>query len=146
MIIAVSVIATVGVRSSAGPIPPGRQYLLTIEGENTVTFLPQLGLPPGKIEYQARIEYIVDTRYGKETRPSSEPEDDIEGDDPPVEKAVAKTTKARSSSKSARAKKGANPALKASGAVDLSLHSSEMSFKQNGQPILERKITRNAFQ
>ena len=152
MIFAVSVIATVGVRLSASAIPPGRQYRLTIEGENTVTFLPQLGLPPGKIDYQAKIEYIVDTRFGKETKPSSETEakteseGEGEGDDPPVEKTSAKSTKARSSSKSARAKKNDNPALKASGAVDLSLHSSEMSFRQNGQPILERKISRNAFQ
>ncbi len=38
------------------------------------------------------------------------------------------------------------PAPKATGAVDLSLHSTEMTFRQGGQAVLETKITRSRFQ
>src|SRR6185312_15870273 len=124
MFIFASVTATV----EAGPIPPGRQHLLTIEGENTVTFVPQVGLPEFKIDYQAKVAYIIDTRFGKEAKPSSE--------GAPAEKIDARDTGPPPKTKG---KRGESPASKATGAVDLSLHSSEMTFRQNGQAILETK-------
>ena len=56
---------------AAAAIPPGRQHRLTIEGENNLTFLPRLGLPPLKVDYKAKVEYIIDTRLGKGPRASS---------------------------------------------------------------------------
>ena len=123
----------------AGPIPPGRQYRLTIEGENNVTFVPQLNLPPSRISYEAKIEYIVDTRFGKEPRPVAETDDEEVAVEKPVVK--AKTTTGR-----AKTKKAENPALKVNGAVDLSLHSSEMTLRQGGQAVVETRITRSKFQ
>ena len=135
---AMSALPTAG----AGPIPPGRRHRLTIEGENTVTFVPQAGLPPFQIDYQAKVEYIVDTRFGKETKP---PAEEIKPSvaEAPTEKVGAK---AKVSSGRTKTKKSEGPAPKASGAVDLSLHSSEMSIRQGGQVILETKITRSRFQ
>ena len=55
---------------SAAPSSP-RQHILTIEGENNVTFVPAAGLNPFKVEYRARIEYLVKTRTGKELEDTS---------------------------------------------------------------------------
>jgi hypothetical protein len=145
LIILASIMAT----ALAGPIPPGRQHRLTIEGENTVTFVPQSGLPPLKIDYKARIEYIVNTRFGKETKPSAEetPPEETPDDDPPAEKASAKTKTSTIKAKSkAKSKTKESPASKYSGAVDLALHSSEMTIRQGGQPILETRMDRNRLQ
>ena len=40
--------------------------MLSIEGENNITFVPCAGLNPSKVEYRARIEYLVKTREGEE--------------------------------------------------------------------------------
>ena len=45
-------------QEKATPSKP-RQHLLTIEGENNVTFVLAAGLDPAKVEYRARIEYLV---------------------------------------------------------------------------------------
>lgn len=128
----------------AGPIPPGRQYRLTIDGENTITFVPEVNLPEMKVDYQAKIEYIVDSRYGKEPKPASK-EKETDMDDDEADVPVAKSTKG-STSKKARAKKAENPSLRATGAIDVSLHSSERLFRQNGQPLVEMKVSRTKFQ
>jgi hypothetical protein len=54
--------------------------------------------------------------------------------------------KSKGSSARSKAKKAENPASKATGAVDFSLHSSQISIRQGGQPILETKVTRSRFQ
>jgi hypothetical protein len=128
--------ATALARLVPPPIPPGRQHRLTIEGENTVNFLPRAGLPPVKVDYRARIEYIVDTRLAKEPRAQAE-----EG--PVPRKARPRST---GSSARSRAKDGEGAASKATGAVDLSLHSSEMTFRQDGRTVLESRMTRSRFQ
>jgi hypothetical protein len=138
-----SVIATAFAAPMAGSIPPGKQHRLTIEGESTVTFVPQAGLPEFKIDYQAKIEYIINTRFGKEPRSPQNPKEDSE--DEPVEKPIVKKPGSTNPAK-AKARKNESPDSKVTGAVDLSLHSSEMSFRQNGQPVMEMKVTRSRFQ
>jgi hypothetical protein len=151
LVILVSVVATAASAPIAGPIPPGRQYRLSIAGENTVTFVPQAGLPPLNIDYKARIEYIVNTRFGKETKPSTEeaPPEENPAEEPPTEKVSAKS-KGSSSRTNARSKanpkKSQSPASNYSGAVDLALHSSEMTIRQGGQPVLETRLDRNRLQ
>ena len=59
------------IRAGEGaPVKP-RQHVLTIEGENNVTFAPAAGLNPYKVEYRARIEYLVKTRTGQELEADS---------------------------------------------------------------------------
>jgi hypothetical protein len=126
----------------AGPIPPGRQHLLTIEGENIVTFVPQANLPEFKLEYRAKFEYIVDSRYGKEPKPTStEEKDQVKDEDDSTTKPIAKAT-----SKKTKSKKAESPASKATGAIDVSLHSSERTFRQNGLPLVDMKVSRTRFQ
>jgi hypothetical protein len=129
-----------GAWAFAAAIPPGRQHRLTIEGENNLTFLPQLGLPPLKVDYKAKVEYIIDTRLGKGPKAAStEPSSEEVAEKKPV-------AKAGGSSSRAKAKKGENPASKVSGAVDLSLHSTEMNFRQNGLSVVEARMSRARFQ
>jgi hypothetical protein len=59
LLILVTVIATAEVSRARGAVPPGRQRVLTIDGENTVMFAPRIGLAGTKLNYKARIEYIV---------------------------------------------------------------------------------------
>src|SRR5437763_2096896 len=66
LFIPVSVIIAAGAKPGARSLPPGRPHLLTIEGENTVSFVPQVGLGPYQIDYRARVEYLVNTRGGVE--------------------------------------------------------------------------------
>ena len=56
---AIVIIATVGATGSAsiGALPTGRPHVLTIKGDNTLTFVPAAGLPPLPIDDKARVEY-----------------------------------------------------------------------------------------
>ena len=142
-------IALPGPAQAAAPLPPGRQHCLTIEGENTITFRPEAGLPPFAVDYKARIEYIVDARLGKDPKPGADDataqDDGPTRDEPPAKKTPAPAKKA--SPKAARGKaKAEDPAAKVTGAVDLSLHSSEMRFRQKGETVLESKLSRSKFQ
>ena len=139
MVCSASVTALAGAWVFAAAIPPGRQHRLTIEGTSTVTFLPQAGLPPLNFDYKARVEYIIDTRLGKEPSPST-----LTSTEEVVEKKAP--VKSGGSSARARAKKAENPAMKVSGAVDLSLHSTEMNFRQDGRSVLETRMSRSRFQ
>jgi hypothetical protein len=130
--------------SALAAVPPGRQYRVTIQGENTVTFVPQAQLPPMRVDYKAKVEYIVDTRYGKD-----KPAPDLAVDDekPPVEEVSPKKTAPRKGARPKARAKGVDPsAAQISGAVDLALHSSEMTLRHNGQSVVETRITRSRFQ
>ena len=130
-----TVSAMAGAWALAAAIPPGRQHRLTIEGENNLTFLPQSGLPPLKVDYKAKVEYIIDTRLGKEPKAAA------------AEEVAEKKPAAKNNGSSSRkARKAENPASKVSGAVDLSLHSSEMNFRQDGRSVLETRMSRARFQ
>jgi hypothetical protein len=133
-------VMTAGAWTLAAPLPPGRQHRLSIEGENTVTFLARSGLDPVKFDYKLKVEYIVDTRYGKESKPSTDKDTEPPTEEVAVRKAIVK--------KGSRAKTKAaeTPASKVSGAIDLSLHSFERNYRQNGQSILETKASRARFQ
>jgi len=126
--------------SIAGPLPPGRQHRVSIEGENTVTFVPRANLAPIKFDYQVKVEYIVDTRYGKESKPSTDEEVK-----PPVEEVAVKKVVVKKAPRTKK-KEAESPASRISGAIDLSLHSLERSYRQNGQSILETRASRARFQ
>jgi hypothetical protein len=128
------VIASSGASPSTAALPPGRQYVLTIDGENTVTFIPQTGLTPHKIDYRARVEYIVNNRTGEDAAGK--------GDGTTKKKAVRKSTVAAKSKR----KEGDQPASKVASSVELSIHASEMRVRQNGQPVVESRISRTRFQ
>jgi hypothetical protein len=138
-----------GGSAEAGSIPPGRQHVLTIDGESTVTFIPQMNLPVFKSDYKGKFEYIVDSRYGKEPKPAStenpaKDKDQEKGDeDEATTKPVAKPTTSSKKSK-ARAKAEA-PGSKATGAIDVSLHSSQRLFRQNGEIIADLAVNRSTF-
>jgi hypothetical protein len=138
--------ATVFATSLAGPIPPGRQHLLTINGENTITFIPQMNRPEFKVDYQVKVEYIVDSRYGKEPKTASTEEKDQAKDDDSTEKPAVKTTAPANSKKSKSKKAAENPSLKATGAIEVSLHSTERLIRENGNPIVEMKANRSKIQ
>jgi hypothetical protein len=132
----VSFLLTAALASSPceGAVPPGRQHLLTIEGENTVTFVPQAGLEPFKIDYKARVEYIVNTRTRDEAIAKGE--------------GASKKQAARKAVAAARTRRkdGEGPAAKVAGSVDLAVHSSEMKVRQNGQVVLESRMSRSRFE
>lgn len=132
-------IVVVAIAAAARPAdrrrPVGRPHVLTIQGENTVTFMSQAGLNPYRIEYDARIEYLVNTRK------SGDAGDVAESDG--KDSADQKTT--RAPGKSAK-KRGSKAALQVARAVDVALHSTEMTLKQNDQVVLESRISRARFQ
>ena len=135
LLMAVPVIVAAGAKPGANSLPPGRQHLLTIEGDNTITFVPQANLTPFKIDYRARIEYIVDTRIGEEALARTE-------------NAVKKKTARKTAAPSVKAKRkdASSLAAKVDGVVDVSLHSSKMRFRQKGQTVMERRMSRSRFQ
>ncbi len=123
-----------GARPEAGSLPPGRQYRLSIEGDNTVTFLPQVGLDPLRIDYLARVEYLVNAR-------SRVGEAEGEGD---VKKKAGR--KGVGAVDKGRKKGGDNATSRAASAVDVAIHASEMTFRQAGQVMVESRINRSRFQ
>jgi hypothetical protein len=129
-------ILAAGPKPEAGSLPPGRQYRLTIEGDNTVTFLPQVGLDPLRIDYLARVEYLVNTR-------SRIGESEAKGEGALKKKAGRKVAGAVNKGKK---KDGGNVASKAASAVDVAIHASEMTFRQAGQVMVESRISRVRFQ
>lgn len=132
--------------SALAAIPPGRQYRVTIQGENTVTFLPQAQLAPMHVDYKAKVEYIVDTRYSKEKDAKLAP-DLTDDEKPPVEEVSAKKAAPRKAVRPKTRAKGVDPsAARISRAVDLALHSSEMTLRHNGQSVVETRVTRSRFQ
>ena len=131
-----TLLALVGTVSGTSSIPPGRQYRLSIDGENTITFRPQANLPVLKIDYNAHFEYIVDTWLIKESKTPS---------DAPQGRGKSRTA-AGSNRNKARGQDGEAPARKASREVDVSLHSAEVVYRHNGQAMLETKMSRSRFQ
>ena len=64
-------LAAVRIRAEIRPLPSSRgSTCSTIEGENDITFAPAAGLDPSKVEYRARIEYLVKTRTGRKSKPT----------------------------------------------------------------------------
>lgn len=132
------VIAAALVAAGAPPADPrrpqGRQHLLTIQGESTVTFVPQVGLNTYRIEYQARIEYLVNTRNSGAAGIAAE-------------SGVKESPEHKTGSAPGRTKKkGSKAAPKVASAVDVALHSTEMKLSQNGQVVMESRISRTRFQ
>jgi len=131
-----SLMIAAGPKPGAGSLPPGRQHLLTIEGENTVRFRAEVGLGPLQIDYRARVEYLVDTRerVDAEAKPAGSPKKKASG-----RKATAARDKVKRSD-------SGETAPRIAGAVDVALHSAEMKFRQNGQMVVESRVSRNRFQ
>lgn len=114
-------------------LPPGRPYVLTIKGENTITFAPESGLSPLPIDYKARIEYLVNTREIKRAADT--------------EPAAGKKARPRSKRRAGRdARPPGDDVPGAAGAVDLALHSAEMALRQREQMVVQTRISRAGFQ
>ena len=124
-------------QETAAPVKP-RQHLLTIEGENNVTFVPAAGLDPFKIEYRARIEYLVKTRSGQEVEADSSSNS--------ASKKKTRSKAARAAKKGKKADADDEPAPTVASAVDIAIHAAEMDFLQNGQTVVQSRITRARFQ
>ena len=122
-------IAVTAANAACGAVPPGRQHVLTIDGDNTIMFAPCAGLGGAKVDYKARIEYIVNTRTG--------------------DAAVSSQKSSRKSSISiARSRKkdsGETPG-KVTSALDIFIHSTEMRFRLNDQTIVDSHISRQRLQ
>ncbi len=120
-------------READAALPPGRPYVLTIKGDNTVTFVPETGLAPLPIDYKARVEYLVNSRR---IEPGS------------AKGAAARKPAGRRRSSGARRvpKKSDDDAPRAAGAVDLAIHSAEMTFRRNEQVVVQARVSRARFQ
>jgi hypothetical protein len=118
-----------GPRAGLAAVPPGRQHVLTIKGENTVMFAPRAGLTGAKVDFNARIEYIVNTRTGDAAVSSKKSS----------RKSPASTTKSRR-------KDGGEPPLKITSAVDIFIHSTEMKFRLNDQTVVDSHLSRSRLQ
>lgn len=114
--------------------PPGKPYVLGIEGDSTVTFVPQANLPPVTIDYKAEVAYFVNTRTGEEAQAKAE------------SVAQRRTAKKGSAKTKARAKAVETPEEKVESTVELAIHGSETVFRQNGQAVLESRISRRGFE
>jgi hypothetical protein len=117
------------------PAPP-KQHVLTIEGENNVTFAPVAGRNPTELQYRARIEYLVKSRTAQEL-------DDASMLAPSKKKARSKP--ARSAGRSKK-KDPDEPAPEVASAVDIAIHAAELDFLQNGQTVVQSRISRARFQ
>jgi hypothetical protein len=126
-----AVIAAWNATASAA-LPPGRPYVLTIKGENQITFVPEAGLPPLPIDYKASIEYLVNNRT-------------IE---PGAAKGSApkKKSRGRASRRDQSEANQGDDAPRAAGSVDLAVHSAEMTLRQRGQTITQARVSRARFQ
>jgi hypothetical protein len=134
VLIAMSGIVAASAGTAFGALPPGRPYVLTIKGENTVTFVPETGLAPLPIDYKASIEYLVQTR-------------DIEPGSPKGVAARKKPGRRAARGSGREPKEGdADDTPRAAGAVDLAVHSAEMALRRNAQMVLQTRISRARFQ
>ena len=122
-------------QEKAPPSKP-RQHLLTIEGENNVTFVPAAGLEPATVEYRARIEYLVKTRSGQE----------VEAETKAASKKKTRGKLARTAKKSKKADADDEPPPTVASAVDIAIHAAEMDFLQNGETVVQSRMTRAGFQ
>lgn len=127
------VLATAG--SGWGALPPGRPYVLTIKGENNVTFVPEIRRPPVRVEYKAAIEYLVNTRDIQQAAAKKG--------------ATARKKTRRSGSKaqgrdSDEADDSDNP--RAAAVVDLALHSAELNHKNSMGVAIQTRVSRSRFQ
>lgn len=128
-----TLIIAAGARPGVNSLPPGRKHLLTIEGNSTITFVPQVGLGPFMVDYRAKVEYIVNTRSAEDSA--------VEGES--KKKGGRKSAPTASRTKK---KDGGGSAAKVATTIDVSVHSSELRFRQSGQTVVESKISRSKFQ
>lgn len=131
LLLPATLIVVAGAASAAGPLPPGRQHLLTIEGDTLVAFVPQAGLDPVPIAYRARGVYFVNHRDGESAV--------AKGD------GVAKKGGRKGPPVSTKARRKGVPVAKVVAAVDVSIHSTEMGFHQGGRTVAESRISRSGF-
>jgi hypothetical protein len=122
-------------QEKAAPAKP-RQHLLTIEGENNVTFVPRAGLDPATVEYRARIEYLVKTRSAQE----------VEAEAKTASKKKIRSKPARTAKKTKKTDADDEPPPTVASAVDIAIHAAEMDFLQNGQTVVQSRMTRAGFQ
>jgi hypothetical protein len=134
VVIAASAVVAAMAGSGLGAMPPGRPYVLTIKGENTLTFVPGTGMAPLPIDYKASIEYLVNTR---DIQPTSKKE------------ATSRKKSRRGSPRAADREPDDAPEVerpRAAGAVDLAVHSAELALRHNGRMVTQTRVSRARFQ
>jgi len=120
-------------RAADAALPPGRPYVLTIKGDNTVTFVPETGLAPLPIDYKASVEYLVNSRR-------------IEPGSTKGAAARKPAGRRRSGGAGRVPKKSDDDAPRAAAAVDIAIHSAEITFRQNEQVVVQSRVSRARFQ
>ena len=134
-VVATPLVAAASKPDETTPVKP-RQYILTIEGENDVAFVPAAGLDPLKVEYRARIEYLVKTRTGQE----------IAAETAAAGKKKSRSKPARTAKKAKKTADDDEPPPAVASAVDVAIHAAEMDFLQDGQTVVQSRISRSRFQ
>jgi hypothetical protein len=112
--------------------PAPRPHVLTIEGQNTVTFVPAAGLDPIPIDYRARVEYRVYVRTDLDAEPTG--------------RGTSKKNTRRKPATSTRPNQGRADGAKAVAGIGVAMHAVEIRFRQQGQTVLESRISRARFQ
>ncbi len=115
-------------QDSVTPSKP-QQHALSIDGENHLSFLAAAALEPAKIEYRARVEYLVKTRNAQE----------VEADAKSANKKKSRTSRARTSKKVKKTGTEDEPEQTVAFAVDIAIHAAEMEFPQNSQTVVQSR-------
>ena len=122
----------------ADPAAPvkARQHVLSIAGDNNITFRAEAGLDPAKVEYRGGgLNISSRRRNGQE----------VEAD----AASASQETRSKASRTAKKIKKASaddEPAPKVASAVDIAIHAAEMDFLQNGQTVVQSRISRAKFQ
>lgn len=134
--IALTAMGWSGDRGKRASLPPGRPYVLKITADNTITFVPQIGLNPLAIDHRAEVGYLVNSRA-------------IE---PGQVKSVPASSRARPTRRGSR---GAGKGAEAGGeeerprvvaAIDLTLHAVEWTVRHDGKMFVGARMSRARFQ
>lgn len=132
--IAMIAIVAAAPRAALAGLPPGRPYVLTIKGDSTITFVPEAGLAPLPIDYKARVEYLVNSRSIEATAAR----------EPSSRKKMRR--KGSSRGDHAQPRPSSDDGNRPSAAVDLALHSAEITLRHRGQVVVQSRINRARFQ
>lgn len=134
LLIAGSAIVAAWAGDVSAALPPGKPHVLTLKGDNTVTFVPETGMAPLPIDYKASIEYLVNTRDL-----ATEAKDET----------TAKKTARRRPTRPADRRRKAGAEVdrpKVAGLVEIALHSAEIALRHREQLVVQTRIRRSRFQ
>lgn len=133
--IALTAIGWADDRAKRASLPPGRPYVLKITGDNTITFVPQVGLNPLTIDYRAEVGYLVNARAIEPGQVKSVPS-------PARAKSGGRGSRPAGKSGEADGKEERSSVV---GAVDLALHATEWTVRHDGKMFVEARMSRARF-